>query len=314
MAKKLRIALFTLLTAALLGQAAPLPASAAAKDFIIGKNNFHENGKYGQDGYFGPWWEGDCLTFAGGALVFDTSVENAWVTMNLSDDTLDIAQYKYMVVTIKTDAPAQAENFAMTIGKKAGKGGRKANCGKTLAEWTLADGSHPKALTTQYVTLKIDLAKSGVISFDGDPDFALNKGDAKNAKIYISELYLTNSGADTKPSGTASSKAPAKPTSSAPATTPSSAPQSVVSAGDSSAAESSSSLVSSGDTSGISSEVSAETSAAAESTAQAMASAASAPRKGADFNPSMIYIILAGVIGVGTIAAIIILSQKAKNK
>lgn len=305
MAKKIRIFIFSLLALALLGQAVPLPAHAAAKDFVIGKSNFHENGKYGQDGYFGPWWEGDCLSFESGVLVFDTSVENAWMTMNLSDDTLDISQYKYMVVKIKTDAPAQAENFAMTIGKKAGKNGRKANCGKMLTEWTLADGSHPKPLTNQYTTLTIDLAKSGVISFEGDPDFALNKGDAKNAKIYISELYLTNSGSDAKPSATTSSKAPAKPASSA--------PQTATSAADSSSAPSSG--VSSEEPSEVSAETSSETSSAEESAVQAMASAVSNPAKGAPagFDPAVVYIVLACVLGIGTIAAILVLSKKGKK-
>lgn len=308
MAKKIRIFIFLLLALALLGQAVPLPAHAAAKDFVIGKSNFHENGKYGQDGYFGPWWEGDCLSFESGVLVFNTSVENAWMTMNLSDDTLDISQYKYMVVKIKTDAPAQAENFAMTIGKKAGKNSRKANCGKTLTEWTLADGSHPKPLTNQYTTLTIDLAKSGVISFEGDPDFALNKGDAKNAKIYISELYLTNStsGGGSVKQQSSSGAVQSKPASSASQSSASSAtPSADTSAG-----------VSSEESSGVSSETSSEISSAEESTAQAMASAVSNPAKGAPagFDPAVVYIVLACVLGIGTIAAILVLSKKGKNK
>lgn len=308
MAKKIRIFIFSLLALALLGQAVPLPVHAAAKDFVIGKNNFHENGKYGQDGYFGPWWEGDCLSFESGVLVFDTSVENAWMTMNLSDDTLDSSQYKYMVVKIKTNAPAQAENFAMTIGKKAGKNGRKANCGKTLTEWTLADGSHPKPLTSQYATLTIDLAKSGVISFEGDPDFALNKGDAKNAKIYISELYLTN----TNPGG-GSVKQQSTPATTQPKPA-SSAPQAAASAAVSSSALSSD--ISSEESSAVSSEALSEASSAEESTVPAMASAVSSPAKDAPagFDPAVIYIVLACVLGIGTIAAILVLSKKAKNK
>lgn len=302
MARKVRNCFLALAIAVIFTATLSLPAQAAAKDYVVGKSNFHENGKYGADGFFGPWWEDGCLSFESGALVFDTSVDNAWMTLNFTDDTLDSSQYKYMVVKIKTNDPKQSENFAMTIGKKAGKSGRKANCGQTYTEWTLADGSHPKPLTTQYTTIVVDLAKSGVISFEGDPDFALNKGDAKNSKIYISDLYLTN----TNPGGSGGTTT--KPGTTSKPTTQSSAPA---------ASSPASSLdVSSADVSGtVSSEVTvSEPAESAVSTAQTVGTVASQPENtSGPFNPAVIYIILAVLIAGGTVAAILVISKKSKK-
>ncbi len=305
MAKKLWSCFFALIIGITCIATVSSPVQAAEKDFVVGKNNFHETGKYGKDGYFGPWFQDGCLTFESGVLVFDASVSDAWMTLNLTNDTLKATDYKYMVVKIKTNDPAQAENFAMTIGKKDASNGRKANNGKTFKDWTLADGSHPKPLTTQYSTVVVDLAKSGTTSFTGDPDFALNKGDAKNAKIYVSELYLTN----TNPNGGAAAPVQTNTPSAAPSKTTASA--AVSSAAPSSSSDSSSEVSSeapvSSDT--VSSDV---VSASEASTAETVVSA-SAPAS-SSFNPAIIYIILAVVLAGGTVAAIIVISKKGKNK
>ena len=173
----------------------PLAAAADDADFIVGNNSFHDTGVYGKDGYFGPWYQDGCISYENGALVMDTSVDNAWITLNFINDTLDVPQYKYMVIKIKADNPAQAKGFTLTVGQLPGKReGSFALNGKVFTDLVLADGSHPSGLTTSYQTFCVDIAKNGATTFMGKDmaDFAMNKGDAGNAKISVSEIYLTN--------------------------------------------------------------------------------------------------------------------------
>jgi LPXTG-motif cell wall-anchored protein len=145
----------------------------AADDFVVA------NGFSGQDadGYFGPY--GPAYVLQNGALVFDSSIDNAWVTLNFKDDNLAANAYKYAVITLKADNPQDAAKVHMTLG----------NVGKSFTDWGIT-------LNTTYTTYAIDLAANGLTKWGdgakGVPDFALNKADAKNAKIYVSKIVLTN--------------------------------------------------------------------------------------------------------------------------
>jgi|GEM_PF-796000 len=149
--------------------------AVAANDFVIA-NGF--NGQDG-DGYWGPY--GPAFTLENGALVFDSSIDNAWVTLNFKkDDNFTATSYKYLVITLKSDKPQDGEKVHMTLG----------NVGKSFGDWGIT-------LDTNYKTYTIDLAANGVTKW-GDaekqtPDFALNKAEAQNAKIYLTKMVLTNS-------------------------------------------------------------------------------------------------------------------------
>lgn len=158
----------------------------AADDFVVA-NEFS-----GQDaeGYFGPY--GPAYVLQDGALVFDSSINNAWVTLNFKDDNLAADAYKYAVITLKTDNPQDAAKVHMTLG----------NVGKSFADWGIT-------LKTTYTTYVIDLAANGLTKWGdgtkGEPDFALNKAEAENAKIYVSKIVLTNNPSSTTSSATTTS-------------------------------------------------------------------------------------------------------------
>jgi len=144
------------------------------EDFIVAESFSEVNG----DGFWGPY--GPAYTLKDGALVFDSSIDNAWVTLNFKDDFLEPDAYRYVKITMKTDDPTDGAKIVMTFG----------NIKKPISEWGIV-------LKTEYTTYVIDLFKQGLTKwgdgFKAEPDFALNKGSAVKAKLYVKSIILTNS-------------------------------------------------------------------------------------------------------------------------
>lgn len=155
----------------------------AAGDFVVANGFSDQDG----GGYFGPY--GPAYKLQDGALVFDSSIANAWVTLNFKDDNLAANAYKYAVITLKADNSEDAAKVHMTLG----------DVGKSFTDWGIS-------LKNTYTTCTVDLAANGLKKWGdgtkGVPDFALNKADAKNAKIYISKIILTNNSSSTSSSAT----------------------------------------------------------------------------------------------------------------
>lgn len=145
----------------------------ASDDFVVASEFSGQD----SEGYWGPY--GPAYILQDGALVFDSSIDDAWVTLNFKDDNLAANAYKYAVITLKADNPEDAAKAHMTLG----------NIRKSFAEWGIT-------LKNTYTAYVIDLAAHGFKKWgDGtksEPDFALNKGEAQNAKIYVSKIVLTN--------------------------------------------------------------------------------------------------------------------------
>lgn len=147
--------------------------SFADDDFIVATKFTGQDG----EGYWGPY--GPAYTIKDGVLIFDSSITNAWMTLNFKDDFMEAEDYRYVVITIKADDPKDAQNIVMTFG----------NLKKTFTDWEIT-------LNTEFTTYIIDLKAHGLKNWgDGtkaEPDFALNKATANKAKIFVRSIILTN--------------------------------------------------------------------------------------------------------------------------
>ena len=147
--------------------------SFADDDFIVATKFTGQDG----EGYWGPY--GPAYTIKDGVLIFDSSIPNAWMTLNFKDDFMEAEDYRYVVITIKADDPKDAQNIVMTFG----------NLKKTFTDWGIT-------LNTEFTTYIIDLKAHGLKNWgDGtkaEPDFALNKATANKAKIFVKSIILTN--------------------------------------------------------------------------------------------------------------------------
>uniref|UniRef100_A0A7C3SQ98 Uncharacterized protein n=1 Tax=Dictyoglomus turgidum TaxID=513050 RepID=A0A7C3SQ98_9BACT len=147
--------------------------SFADDDFIVATKFTGQDG----EGYWGPY--GPAYTIKDGVLIFDSSIPNAWMTLNFKDDFMEAEDYRYVVITIKADDPRDAQNIVMTFG----------NLKKTFTDWGIT-------LNTEFTTYIIDLKAHGLKNWgDGtkaEPDFALNKATANKAKIFVKSIILTN--------------------------------------------------------------------------------------------------------------------------
>jgi len=147
--------------------------SFADDDFIVATKFTGQDG----EGYWGPY--GPAYTIKDGVLIFDSSIPNAWMTLNFKDDFMEAEDYRYVVITIKVDDPKDAQNIVMTFG----------NLKKTFTDWGIT-------LNTEFTTYIIDLKAHGLKNWgDGtkaEPDFALNKATANKAKIFVKSIILTN--------------------------------------------------------------------------------------------------------------------------
>lgn len=149
-------------------------ATAAYKsDFNVGDKFLEQNAER----YWGPY--GPAFTLVGGALVFDSSVVDGWVTLNFKDDEMPADAYKYAVITIKADNPEDAQGAVMTFG----------NVKKTFTDWGIK-------LSNTYTVYYLDLVANGFTGWgDGRkalPDFALNTVPNKKFMIYVDKIKLTN--------------------------------------------------------------------------------------------------------------------------
>ncbi len=147
--------------------------SFADDDFIVATKFAGQDG----EGYWGPY--GPAYTIKDGVLIFDSSIPNAWMTLNFKDDFMEAEDYRYVVITIKVDDPKDVQNIVMTFG----------NLKKTFTDWGIT-------LNTEFTTYIIDLKAHGLKNWgDGtkaEPDFALNKAIANKAKIFVKSIILTN--------------------------------------------------------------------------------------------------------------------------
>jgi len=165
-----RTGLYIFLTAAVI---ICLSVTAAAGDYLVGDSFPTPNA----EGYWGPY--GPAVTLYGGALVFDTSIPDAWVTLDYRDDIIAPDTYRYAVVTIKADDPGAAAGATMTFG----------DVRQSLAKWGIT-------LNETYTTHALDLAAHGITKWGDaaqhEPDFAMNKAEAGNTVIYVDKILLTN--------------------------------------------------------------------------------------------------------------------------
>ncbi len=148
-------------------------AFGSEDDFVVASKFPDQNA----EGYWGPY--GPAFTLKDDVLVFDSSIDNAWMTMNFKDDFMEAEDYRYVVITLKADDPDDAQNIVMTFG----------NIKKTFPQWGIT-------LNTEYTTYIIDLKTQGLKNWGdgtkGEPDFALNKATANKAKLYVKSIILTN--------------------------------------------------------------------------------------------------------------------------
>ena len=152
----------------------PTPPPVVVEDYVVGDAFSGENA----ENYWGPYGNGS-FVLEGGAIVFDTSVADAWLTLNFKEDPNPVDKYKYVVITLKADNPSDAANAHMKLG----------NLGMSFTDWGIT-------LSTDYTAYVVDLVAKGVTAWgdasQGQPDFALNKVGAVSAKIYVDKIVLTN--------------------------------------------------------------------------------------------------------------------------
>ncbi len=146
----------------------------SSDDFVVATKFSAPN----EEGYWGPY--GPAFTLEkNGILVFDSSIPNAWMTLNFKDDFMEPEDYKYVVITMKTDDPEDAQNIVMTFG----------DIKKPIKDWKIK-------LNKEFTTYIIDLHALGLTKWgDGtkaEPDFALNKATANKAKLFVQSIILTN--------------------------------------------------------------------------------------------------------------------------
>lgn len=156
-----------------------LVLTLADDEFIVATKFTGQDG----EGYWGPY--GPAYTIKDGVLIFDSSIPNAWMTLNFKDDFMEADDYRYVVITVRADDPKDAQNVLVTFG----------NLKKTFTEWGIT-------LSTNFTTYIIDLKAHGLKNWgDGtkaEPDFALNKHNANKAKVYVQSIILTNNPAKYK--------------------------------------------------------------------------------------------------------------------
>ncbi len=147
--------------------------AANSSDYLVGDRFLEQNGER----YWGPY--GPAYSLIGGALVFDNSVADGWVTLNFKDDEMANDAYRYALITLKTDSPADAQEVILTFG----------NVKKSFTEWGIQ-------LNTKYTLYALDLPQNGFIAWgDGTksiPDFALNVVPGKKFLVYVDRIKLTN--------------------------------------------------------------------------------------------------------------------------
>ncbi len=211
-------------------------AGAADEDYVAAN-------KEGLNGFFGPYTDGDAAD--GGSLtmsptdgaIIDMSVQDAWVTAEISPQEVDM--YDYAVVVAKTDDAAAVNGFTIKFG----------NAGMKWQDWNSVGGKVPM-ITTDYQTYVFSLRDSfevkdgGKVLYPGmnkaadastfdpssiesivtyGPEFAVNQGEAKGGKIYIKSVTFTdelpddyakpgNSDTPTDPTTPSTPDTPADPT------------------------------------------------------------------------------------------------------
>ncbi|MCX7941963.1 MAG: hypothetical protein N2516_02580 [Dictyoglomaceae bacterium] len=147
--------------------------SLSSDDFVVATKFSGPN----EEGYWGPY--GPAFTLKDNVLIFDSSIPNAWMTLNFKDDFMEPEDYRYVVITMRADDPEDAQNILMTFG----------DIKKPIKDWKIK-------LKTEFTTYILDLFEFGLTKWgDGtkaEPDFALNKATAKKAKLFVQSIILTN--------------------------------------------------------------------------------------------------------------------------
>ncbi len=148
-------------------------SAANAWDYVVAEKFEDQDG----ENYWGPY--GPAYMLMDGALVFDNSIANGWVTLNFKDERLAKESYRYVVISVKTDNPADAQGVILTFG----------NVKKPFSDWGIK-------LSNTYTVYVLDLSKHGFTAWgDGAksiPDFALNVVPGKNFALFINQIKLTN--------------------------------------------------------------------------------------------------------------------------
>ena len=162
-----------LLMVAVLIAGLSVATAAYNSDFNVGDKFLEQNAER----YWGPY--GPAFTLVGGALVFDSTVVDGWVTMNFKDDEMPADAYQYVVITVKADNPEDAQGAILTFG----------NVKKSFTDWGIK-------LSNTYAPFVLDLKANGFTGWgDGKkalPDFALNTVPNKKFMLYVDKIKLTN--------------------------------------------------------------------------------------------------------------------------
>lgn len=186
--KKLLVAVAALAVAASVGAVA---VSAAVPDDTLWNANLTGSSPMTGGNVLGLYSGGAAYCYLdNGSLVFDASASGGYCTADLGDvskvplDATNNPKYHYALVTMKADNPSAAQGIHLTFGRDAKDG----QLGKSLTDWGIT-------LTTSYKTYVVDLTAGG---FDhwaaaGQPDFALNQGEATSGKLEIKSIVLSNS-------------------------------------------------------------------------------------------------------------------------
>jgi hypothetical protein len=150
-----------------------IASAAYNSDFNVGDKFLEQNAER----YWGPY--GPAFTLVGGALVFDSTVPDGWVTLNFKDDELPPDAYQYVILTVKADNPEDAQGAILTFG----------NVKKSFSDWGIK-------LSNTYAAYVLELKPNGFTAWgDGRkaiPDFALNTVPNKKFTIYVDKIKLTN--------------------------------------------------------------------------------------------------------------------------
>lgn len=215
---KLKKILAIAVSAAVVTAMGAVMASAAVPDFVIvdpngSPNGFVANG-IGDDnsGYWGPYGQ---FTLDSGNWIYDASVANGYTAINLHNDGVKVSDYKYLVMTAKTDDATAVSGVSFSIGQPDDSSADV--YAKDLKDWKLADGSTGINLTTSFKTFTIDLAANGVVTFASSKnpgDFTFHPGDATKGKVYVNKLVLTNTDPNSSSGTPSSSSKPSSATSS----------------------------------------------------------------------------------------------------
>lgn len=202
-AKKILVGVITLAMTASMGT---LAASASSSDLVFWNGNLADPLPSSGVSVGGVYSDGASISYDNGALVFDTSVSGGYMTADLLDadgtplDDSNVPSYKYLLITVKSDDPADSQGAHLSIGKDS----KNAQLGKSFTDWGIN-------LTTDYKTYTIDLAGNDFAYWGktGAPDIALNQSEATKGKIEIKAMSLSNdpNGSSASSSSSASSTA-----------------------------------------------------------------------------------------------------------